>query len=369
MEIIFINRMMGVKFGGGENADLNFAISLTKRGHDVKIITGRIKNKQPPELGDLNNIQIKYLKTVYLRKYAYKIEKYKFFKKIAPFFYELDLLIFEIKAYKYVKKQLLMPNAFQICALPRLASRLKKLSNTSVNVRWPGRPGKTKLKLLYNYDTNIANGDVFKYLNSIHVSNLKFVNIGVNTSKFYPNKTINNENQIRFLFVGRLIKIKNVPLLINSFKSALQKSDSIRLTIAGFGDKNIIDFIKKEIKDSSSINYIGEIKKDNMPKLYGDHDVFLITSNYDNFPNTVIEAMASGLPVIGTSVGGITDQIINNKTGFLFEKNNGNQLTEYILKLTNNKELINKFGIMARKKILKDFNWDKSASDLEKLYK
>jgi glycosyltransferase involved in cell wall biosynthesis len=79
--------------------------------------------------------------------------------------------------------------------------------------------------------------------------------------------------------------------------------------------------------------------------------------------------MACGLPVIATKVGGIPMQVIDNVTGILIELNNIEQLKNAILLLVNNKELREKMGKAARERVEKEFSWDKSAEQLENLYK
>lgn len=368
MDVIFINRMMGVKFGGGENADLNFAIALSKRGHNVKFITAKSKKIKSPDLGDLQNIRIQHIQTQYFRKYGYMLEKSKIFKFLSPFFYELDLYIFEVKVYNYLKSNKINTDVFQICGLPRLAIRIKNKLNAKVVVRWPGKPGRTKIKYLLKYDYNIANGDVYKFLENLKIQNLKKVNIGVDQDLYSPKSIGKTTKGVSFLFLGRIVEIKNLPLLVKSFKDALKTLPNISLTIAGGGDEKIISRINSEIKNHFKIRYIGPVEKTDTPKLYNDHDVFLITSDYDNFPNTVLEALSSGLPVIGSDVGGISDQIQDKINGYLFKKGDALDLKEKIVEISKNSDLRTKMSVNARKTTITNFNWNSSAIDLEKIY-
>ena len=105
-----------------------------------------------------------------------------------------------------------------------------------------------------------------------------------------------------------------------------------------------------------------------MVRQYQENDVFIIVSSYDNYPNVVFEAMASGLPVIGTNVGGIPSQIVDRKTGILVRLNDIDDLKESILVLANNRNLREQMGKNGRRRVEQEFSWDQSAVELEKLY-
>ena len=81
---------------------------------------------------------------------------------------------------------------------------------------------------------------------------------------------------------------------------------------------------------------------------------------------STIEAMSSSLPVIATDVGFLPKLVIDN--GILIKKNSICDLKNAILTLANNKELREQMGKNGRKRVERDFSWDKSAEDLEKLY-
>ena len=84
--------------------------------------------------------------------------------------------------------------------------------------------------------------------------------------------------------------------------------------------------------------------------------MFINTTNFDNMPVSVIEAMALGLPVISTNVGGIPYLIDNEKDGFLVNKNDAMAFVEAIKKVVNNVEFTQKITSNARNKA-EDFNW------------
>ncbi|PZP11958.1 MAG: hypothetical protein DI602_10530, partial [Aliarcobacter butzleri] len=194
------------------------------------------------------------------------------------------------------------------------------------------------------------------------------VNLGIDIEKFRP--IIKKDKQsVNFLFVGRIVPIKNIPFLIEGFIEAYKENNNIILNIIGEGDKKEVELVSNLAKKYLSIKFLGKKSGNELVEQYKNSDVFILTSNYDNYPNVVFEAMASGLPVIGTNVGGIPSQVIDKKTGYLVQLNNIEQLKNRILELASNKEMREEFGRAGRERVEQEFSWDKSAEQLEKIYK
>jgi len=369
MNITFINRMMGIKFGGGENFDLNMARALKKRGHNIRFVIGIADDyEEPVKLDD--DCEVIKVKTLYLRDIHYKIKPTNFFNKlISVGALEFDLLQFENRVLKILKNDN-WTDVYQICGLPRLGAKLNDKNSTKYQltaVRWPGPPSKRKLKWMKKCNINFANGDAYRIIQETLLPEIKEVNIGINTKKFYPVEKKRNK-RVGFLFVGRIIPVKNLSFLINGFKEALKVSSNIVLHIVGDGDPKELEKIKNLSRNIPNIKFLGKVVGDDLVKIYQHNDVFCITSVYDNFPNVVFEAMACGLPVIGTNVGGIPMQIENEKTGILVKSNDIGELKSAILRLSLDEKLRNKMSRAGREKIEKEFSWDKSAEQLESIY-
>ena len=146
------------------------------------------------------------------------------------------------------------------------------------------------------------------------------------------------------------------------------ENKNIILNIVGDGDESEVESVKKMAIQNKNINFLGNKKGYELVRQYQENDVFIIVSSYDNYPNVVFEAMASGLPVIGTNVGGIPSQIVDRKTGILVRLNDIDDLKESILVLANNRNLREQMGKNGRRRVEQEFSWDQSAVELEKLY-
>jgi len=366
MNITIINRMMGIKFGGGENFDLNIARALKKRGHNIRFVIGvSDKYKEPLKLDD--EFEVIRVKTPYLRDIHYKVKPTNLIKKVISVgALELDRKLFQKNVYKILKDDK-WSDVYQLCGQPELGGLLKNRSKKLVSVWWPGPSSKRKLKYMKKCDINFAHGDALRVIREKLLPECREINLGIDIEKFHPIKK-KEKDIVEFLFVGRIVPIKNLSFLIKAFLEALKENNKIILNIVGDGEKQEVEKLKKLANGNKNIRFLGAKTKNELVKIYQNSDVFCLTSKYDNYPNVIFEAMACGLPVIATNVGGISMQVVNNETGILVEIDNTEQLKNAILKLANDKNLRDKMGKAGRERVEKEFSWDKSAEQLEKLY-
>lgn len=148
----------------------------------------------------------------------------------------------------------------------------------------------------------------------------------VNTEHFFLN-TKNNTSQIKILHVSSLKnEHKNIFGILNVIKIASENRHDFKLTIIGDGDiKPILSYIKKIKLDNEFIEVRDKQPLAIIAKEMQDHDFFLLFSNYENLPCVIAESLVSGLPVLSSNVGGISE-MINDKNGILVEPLNEEQL-------------------------------------------
>ena len=109
-------------------------------------------------------------------------------------------------------------------------------------------------------------------------------------------------------------------------------------------------------KQKVTVNFTGKLSKKKWTNLSKDYNIFINTTNFDNAPVSVIEAMALGLPIVSTNVGGIPFLIANKKEGILVEQNNTEAMVNAIKSIYNNNKLAKLLTINARRKV-EQFDW------------
>ena len=166
---------------------------------------------------------------------------------------------------------------------------------------------------------------------------IKIVKPGVDSSKFKPRKIKRVNKIFVFLIVGRLVKDKSIDLAIKSF--SMLNSKKSRLLIIGEGpeEKNLRD-LALELNVNDRILFKGKITK-NIESYYRKSDCFLMSSTREPFGQTIIEALAVGLPILAwkksENVLTATHEIItNNRNGFLIDYN-VESMSDAMLKIIN----------------------------------
>ena len=116
--------------------------------------------------------------------------------------------------------------------------------------------------------------------------------------------------------------------------------------------------LAKKLQIENSIEFTGMLTKNEWHKKSEQYNIFINTTNIDNAPVSVMEAMALGLPVVSTNAGGMPFLIENNKTGILVNKNDINAMVNAIFSICKNEEITNQLVINARK-LVESHDWNK----------
>jgi len=173
----------------------------------------------------------------------------------------------------------------------------------------------------------------------------------VETDIFKPMETPKKENSI--CFVGRLSQEKNLYALVEALEGLCPTS----LDIIGSGPllRGLKDFIEH---NNINVNFLGNVPNHKLPEILNQHEVFILPSLYENMPKTLLEAMACGMPVIGTNVKGINEVIEHGKNGILCSTDPAS-IREAIMTLMKDEELRKKLGKNARRTIVRNYGLDK----------
>lgn len=187
--------------------------------------------------------------------------------------------------------------------------------------------------------------------------------MGVDDSLFKAKKT-QNRDDTSLLFVGRLEEKKGLVYLIEAMTKVLQKCPEVVLRIVGDGtQKTRLQQLTSEKGLSRSVLFVGAVEHPRLPAFFEKSAVFVAPSvnlDYDveGLPVVLLEAIASGLPVITTDAGGITDIIEDGITGILVPQRNADHLADSIVELLEDRELREKIALRASVKLRERFTWE-----------
>ncbi|MCE5198301.1 MAG: glycosyltransferase family 4 protein [Armatimonadota bacterium] len=154
---------------------------------------------------------------------------------------------------------------------------------------------------------------------------------------------------------------------LKAFAEIREQIPEATITLIGDGElKPALDRFIKE-KRIEGVRFTGRLPNEQVPFEFGKADIFLNSSNSDGFPTCLLEASASGLPIVTTDAGGIQDMIENNVNGLIVPVGDYHSLAENVVSLIRNPKRACVMGKAARENAEK-YNWPRCAHHLAMLY-
>lgn len=174
----------------------------------------------------------------------------------------------------------------------------------------------------------------------------------VDTEQFKPAERPAKDH-IRLITVGRLGPEKRVDRFLTML-DRLRKQSRIEVKATIVGDGPLRQSLEQRAADlgllPGAVEFRGAVS--NMAAAYQEADILVLTSDWEGTPNVVLEAMASGLPVVATRVGGVPEVVQHRETGYLSEAHDEEAISEHALDLVNNPVLRNEMGRRARQYVV-----------------
>ncbi len=209
--------------------------------------------------------------------------------------------------------------------------------------------------------------DTLKTLESKGIENLKIWSRGIETEKFNPlhrdellRLSLGDEKRKNFLYVGRLAAEKDLDILMQSIdRINLIYPGKARFVLVGDGPhaKTLMHMAPENVL------FPGYLKGRELAAMYASCDAFVFPSSTETFGNVVLEAMASGLPVITVDSGGVKDSMLHNCNGILCKPRDVESFTLAVEKLLTDEQLLDMMGKNARAYALTK-SWDSVFSKL-----
>jgi len=192
---------------------------------------------------------------------------------------------------------------------------------------------------------------------------------GVDADLFYPRgNDPSGKNGINIVFVGSLVPKKGLQDLLMAL--SVPQLSEVQLTVVGGGTyADRLKALAKELGLFQRTKWMGVLSPPQVAQTLREAHVLCLPSYTEGSPNVVKEAMASGLPVVATGVGGIPDLVQDNVNGFLYDAGDVKALRNCIVSLVKSENMRNVFGKMSRKMIEgKCLTWDATAEDFDRIF-
>ncbi len=191
----------------------------------------------------------------------------------------------------------------------------------------------------------------------------------VDTARFAPSKRTARDPSapVHVAYVGRIEPVKGVAVLVEAW-SRIAKVANARLIVAGDGSS------RAELMEAArrggfadSMDFLGEIT--DVPSVLSTADVYVQPSYQEGLPNSVLEAMAMGLPIVATRVSGNEDVVSHEENGLLVPAGNAEELSKALLRLIEDLPLASRMGQRSREMIERRFGLPAIMAQLEAVYR
>lgn len=371
MKVTYLLRCLSMMRGGGETQHLSWIRALKKLGVEIEVISGRpmvAPAVYPPE-PDLDTVT---LRSPYMRDFVYRVQSRRGFGRLSMWSLHADEELFCKLAFARIaagEKQPDLVLAHALHQAPRLSP-----GSWPVAVYLPGPAHPRYTDDLRKADALISDGWAAQQLPAMIGRPVDNVTKGVDGDVFTPDgpnlrERLGLAGKRVVICVTRLVPIKNLPLLLAAIARARAADPAIHLILVGEGPLRAeLETRAAELGVAGAVHFAGYVPQHETAAWYRTADVFALSSNFDNSPNVVLEAMAAGLPIVATDVGGLRDYVTPPTGGALTPKGDAQAFAAALLAQLSNAERSAAAGRFNRQQALARFSWDASAAHMLAVY-
>lgn len=364
MKILIVSHEFPPLGGGGANACYYLTRGYVKQGHEVTVLTANYKGLPNREV--INGTTV--IRVNSKRKHRDHCSFFEMASYLMKAFFSVNCLV---KKEKYDVCQVF----FGIPSGP-IGYWLKKRYKMPYIIRFGGGdiPGAQEryaqiykiiapfLKIIWkNADGLVANSEGLRdrALGFYNKKEIEIISNGVDTDYFVPCTQGKSFEEVKILFVSRLIEGKGLQFIIPELENINSNSDKgIKLIVIGDGPYRMqLEQIAREFKVEKYVRFEGHKKKDEILTYYQQADIFILPSKREGMPNVVLEAMGCGLPIVMTPCEGAKELVVDN--GVIAEQN---EFVKELERLLKNGSLMEKMGAASRERAVKEFSWDRTVN-------
>ncbi|MCR4405517.1 MAG: glycosyltransferase [Anaerolineae bacterium] len=204
---------------------------------------------------------------------------------------------------------------------------------------------------------------------------IHLVHYGLNIDQFTPNPNRKPNAVPVLLTVGRLVEKKGLQYLVKACRILVEQGYEFECLIVGQGpEEKMLRQLIREYGLGERVHLLGAMPQERVRELFRRADLFVLpcvvasNGDRDGIPVVLIEAMAMGLPVVSTSLSGIPELIENGVSGWVVSPHDEEELAGAMAKLLRDPHQRARMGAVGRRKVLEEFNIERSAAQLCALF-
>jgi len=372
-------RCLGMMRGGGETRHMAWIRELTAMGVDVEVITGGpLFGQMRYGVGDLVCRDTTVIKSPYMRDLVYRTQGRRGFGRLGVAMLHTDEEWFCKLAWQHIastaspSSSRRKPDIVHAHALHQ-AARLKTI-DVPVAINLPGQPHSRYAADLRKADVLLSDGWGARRLPAMLGQPVENITKGVDSITFSPDgpnvrAALGLGAAPIVLCVSRLVPIKNVALFVDAMAVVHRVRPDVRGLVAGDGPlEGALRQRAGALGLNDVVRFAGYVAQRDLPSWYRAANVFVLSSDFDNSPNVVLEAMASGAPVVATNVGGVPDLLDAPAGGSLVPKGDAAAMGAEIVTLLDDERRRSAAGAFNRQRASTTFSWRTSAEQLLAAY-
>jgi glycosyltransferase involved in cell wall biosynthesis len=203
------------------------------------------------------------------------------------------------------------------------------------------------------------------FVEAVPESKVAVVPNGLDVQKFHSRSPRRSLRKV--IMVANLRQEKGHDVLMAAALSVLQRYPDATFEIVGDGPEHDRLLARhKALGLTTSFSFLGH--RDDVPRRLAEADLFVLPSRSEAFPSAVLEAMAAGLPVVASAVGGILELVDDERTGLLAPADDAGALADRLCRLMTDPELGARLGEAARERVSARYSFDRMIASFEFLY-
>jgi sugar transferase (PEP-CTERM/EpsH1 system associated) len=209
--------------------------------------------------------------------------------------------------------------------------------------------------------------DVAREREGVPLNKLHVIRNGIDLAAFSFRDHGVPQTRCRAIHVARLNRVKDQATLLRAVRMVVAQRPDFTLDIVGDGEiRSELEELAAQLEIAGCVQFLG-YRNDVRDRL-SSADVFLLSSISEGISLTLLEAMAVGLPVVATDVGGNREVVVHGETGLLVPAKSPRELANAILRLANDRPLAHAMGVAGRKRVEAHFDLRKVVAEYEDLY-